>query len=142
MDATRKLLSDIKRNVPQTGKGRQHQREKCGLIIQDLDNYEDAVLKGLSEVDFKDIENLKKLQRNIISWKRLFDKVDEFRDEIGRQLGGATNLHKDVVRSLQEIQIEVGLVISRAIARLAVLAEVDDAEEEKNLETYFRDLKL
>jgi hypothetical protein len=131
MDGTRVYLWRVYNNLPAAGATYQNQINHCAVLVQLLDDEDDGraqIIQNLLNVNFAEMR-LDDLTRSIIEWKNLFGRI---RDLIGLckiRLGAIAHKRFRVDSGLGDIHLEVGQVISRAIARLFLLQNVQLAPE-------------
>jgi hypothetical protein len=121
MDNLRRYLQAVNRQVPRTPPGSQQQYRICGELFQNLVNEDLPAIKvALIELDFTAMDN-DALTTSLIQWSTMFRDIGALVALIGRVLSIPQRPHMQIIVNLQEIQLSVGGVISRAIARLAIL---------------------
>jgi len=136
MEGTRIHLVEVYNRLPADGAAYHVQIAQCSVLVQLLDNGRAVILQNLRAVDFAGM-SLDNLTRSIMEWRILFDRLRELVRLCENRLGAITNKRFRVDSGLGANHLEVGQVISRAIARLFALQNLEMAPE-LNLDQFFQ----
>ena len=128
MDRTRAHLREVYNLLPAAGARYQVQINQCAVLVQLLENERAQILEALLGVNFIEM-SLDDLTHSITQWRALFGQIRELVGLCENRLGGITNKRFRVDSGLGAIHLEVGQVISRAIAKLFLLQNVKMAPD-------------
>jgi len=128
MDGTRDHLRQVYNNLPAAGATYPNQIIHCAQLVHLLDDGRAQIVQNLLDVDFTEMP-LDDLTRSMIEWRNLFGRIRDLMRLCENRLGAITNKRFRVDSGLGAIHLEVGQVISRAIARLFLLQNVQLAPE-------------
>ena len=128
MEGTRVHLTRVYNMLPAENAPRHVQSNQCAILVPFLNNGRAAIIENLLREDFAAM-SLDELTHNIVEWKNVFRRIRVLVELCEERLGAITNKRFRVHFGLLAIHLEVGQVISRAIARLFVLQNLSMAPE-------------
>jgi hypothetical protein len=136
MEITKAHLTQVYRMLPAAGAKYPQQLVALAVLVKLLDKESAAIRDALLGVDFTGM-NVDDLTHCIVEWRALFHRIADLVRLCEDRLGAITNKRFRVDSGLGAIHLEVGQVISRAIARLFTLQNVQMAPE-LELDKFFK----
>jgi len=119
MESLKKYLLGIYTKLPKESSPQSTAQRKVNDIRSFIENEQPEVIEHLQDVNFTAIQTIDDVTTAIVNWNEIFNGVRRLVDQCERCLRAATFTHVKVIRELQDVQIAVAGVISRAIAQLA-----------------------
>lgn len=131
----RDLLRAVGIRLPPAGA----EQRICSTISNEITalfrNYDQNARVQLEDLRFDDIDAVDRLTQLLVSWREVYEIVGGLIPLSTIRLCAAPQNHRKVIVELQNIQIAIGQVISRGIARLARLNDIPAPDI--NLDEFF-----